>query len=100
MSVPLKDRNGITIPSKCLKNLEFRRKLNKTWVDQGSEVYKRSMKSQLCDNDIEMHSIHNDRKSPVAENFIRTLKAKIYKNMTAVSKNVYIDKLDGNQQYQ
>ena len=45
MSVPLKDRNGITIPSKCLKNLEFRRKLNKTWVDQGSEVYKRSMKS-------------------------------------------------------
>ena len=46
MSVPLKDRNGITIPSKSLKNLdEFRRKLNKTWVDQGSEVYKRSMKS-------------------------------------------------------
>ena len=43
-----------------------------------------------------MHSIHNDRESPVAENFIRTLKVKIYKNMTAVSKNVYIDKLDGN----
>ena len=33
-------------------------------------------------------------KSVVAERFIRTLKGKIYKCMTAVSKNVYIDKLD------
>ena len=43
-----------------------------------------------------MHSTHNDRESPVTENFIRTVKTKIYKNMTFVSKNVYIDKLDGN----
>ena len=28
------------------------------------------------------------------ERFIRTLKNKIYKHMTSVSKNVYIDKLD------
>ena len=33
-------------PQKFLKNLdEFGRKLNKIWVDQGSEVYNRSMKS-------------------------------------------------------
>ena len=44
--VSLKDRNVITVPKKFLKNLdEFRRKLNKIWVDQGSEVYNRSMKS-------------------------------------------------------
>ena len=41
-----------------------------------------------------MSSIHNEEKSAVVERFIRTLKTKIYKYMTSVSKNVYIDKLD------
>ena len=41
-----------------------------------------------------MYPTHNERKSVTAERFIRTLKNKIYKHMTAVSKNVYIDKLD------
>ena len=41
-----------------------------------------------------MYSTHNEVKSVVAERFIRTLKNKIHKHMTAVSKNVYIDKLD------
>ena len=40
-----------------------------------------------------MYSIHNERKSVVAERLIRTLKTKIYKYMTSVSKNVYIDRL-------
>ena len=41
-----------------------------------------------------MYSIHNEGKSVVAERCIRTLKNKIYKYMTSISKNVYIDKLD------
>ena len=41
-----------------------------------------------------MYSTNNEGKSVVAERFIRTLKTKIYKYMTAISKNVYIDKLD------
>ena len=41
-----------------------------------------------------MYSTHNEGKCVVAERFIRTLKNKIYKYMTLVSKNVYIDKLD------
>ena len=41
-----------------------------------------------------MYSIHNKGKSVVAERFIRILKTKIYKYMTSISKNVYIDKLD------
>ena len=41
-----------------------------------------------------MHSIRNKEKSVVAERFIRTLKTKIYKYMTSISKNVYINKLD------
>ena len=52
------------------------------------------MKSFLQNDDIEMYSTHNKGKSVVAERFIRTLKNKIYKYMTSVSKNVYIDKFD------
>ena len=52
------------------------------------------MKSWLKDNDIEMYSTHNEGKSVVPERFIRSFKAKIYKHMTSVPKNVYIDELD------
>ena len=41
-----------------------------------------------------MYSTYNEGKSVVAERFIRTLKNKIYKHMTAISKNVYFDVLD------
>ena len=41
-----------------------------------------------------MYSICKEGKSVVAERFIRTLKTKIYKYMTSISKNVYVDKLD------
>ena len=41
-----------------------------------------------------MYSTHNEGKSVVAERFIRTLKNKIYKYMTSISKNVFIDKLN------
>ena len=51
------------------------------------------MKSWLQDNDIVLYSTHNEGKSVVAEKCIKTLKDKIYKYMTSISKNVYIDKL-------
>ena len=70
------------------------RKPNKIWVDKGSQFYNSSFKIWLKDNDIEMYSIHNEGKSVVAETFVRTLKTNIYKYMTSLSKNVYIDKLD------
>ena len=38
--------------------------------------------------------MHNESKSVIAERIIRTLKKKIYKYMTSISKIVYIDKLD------
>ena len=41
-----------------------------------------------------MYSVHIEGKYVVAERFIRTLKTEIYKYMTSVSENVYIDKLD------
>ena len=41
-----------------------------------------------------MISIHNEGKSVIAERFIRTLKTKIYKYLSSLSKNVLIDKLN------
>ena len=69
-------------------------KPNKTWIDKGSEFYNKLMKSYLQDNDTELYSTHNDGKDFLAERFIRALNNKIYKYMTSVLKNVYIDKLD------
>ena len=93
--VPLKGKKGISIVNAFQKILDKSgRKPNKIWVDKGSEFYNSSFKKWLKDNDIEMYSIHNEGKSVVAERFIRTLKTKIYKYMTSISKNMYIDKLD------
>ena len=74
--------------------LHSKRKPNKIWVDKGSEFYNNFFKKFLKDNDIKLHLAPNERKSVEAERFIRILKKKIYKHMTSMSKNVYIDKLD------
>ena len=93
--VPLKDKTDISIVDAFQKIFyKSERKPNKVWVDKGSEFYNNSFKKCLKDNDIEMHSIHNEEKSVVAERFIRILKNKIYKYITALSKNVYNNKLD------
>ena len=103
--IPLKDKKGIGIvkafqsilkqSNRRVKGTSARHvKPNKIWVDKGSEFYNAFFKKLLRDNDIVMYSTHNEGKSVVAERFIRTLKSKIYKYMTSISKNVYIDKLD------
>ena len=103
--VPLKDKKDVSIVTafqSILKQSNRRAKgtsaqhvkPNKIWVDKGSEFYNASFKKWLQDNDIVMYSTNNEGKSVVAERFIRTLKNKIYKYMTSISKNVYIDKLD------
>ena len=93
--VPLKDKKGICIVN-AFQNILYKsnRKPNKIWEDKGSEFYNRSMKSWLEKNDVRMYLTHNEGKSVVADRFIRTIKNKIYKHMTSISKNVYIDKLD------
>ena len=93
--IPLKDKKDITITNAFQKILkESNRKSNKIWVQKGSELYHRSMKSWLEKNAIGIYSTDNEGKSLVAERFIRTLKNKIYKHMTSISDNIYIDKLD------
>ena len=93
--VPLKDKKGISVTNgfnKIIKQSET--KPNKIWVDQGSEFYNRVFKKWLSDSDIIMYSTYNEGKSVVAERFIRTLKNKLYKHMTASGKNAYYDVLD------
>ena len=95
--VRLKEKKSISTVKafqNILKQSNSKRKPNKIWVDKGSEFYNACFKKWLRDNDIAMYSTHNKGKSVVAERFIRTLKGKIYKYMTSISKNVYIDKLD------
>ena len=87
--VPLKVKKGLAFQKIVSKG----RKPNKIWVDQGSEFYNKIFKRFLKINNIEMNSTYNEVKSIVAERFIKTLKNKIFKHMTVVSKNVYFDVL-------
>ena len=93
--VPLKDKKGISIVNAFNKKIkQSGRKPNKIWVDQGSEFYNNVFKKWLSDSDIIMYSTYNEGKSVVVERFIRTLKNKLYKHMTATGKNVYYDALE------
>ena len=93
--IPLKDKKGISIVNAFNKIIkQSNRKPNKIWVDQGEEFYNNVFEKWLSDNDINMYSTYNEGKSVVAEIFIRTLKNKLYKHMTATGKNVYYDVLD------
>ena len=92
--VPLKDKKGSSIVNAFQKIVSEGRKPNKIWFDQGSEFYNNLFKRFLKINKIEMYSTYNEVKSVVTERFIRTLKNKIFKHMTAVSKNGYFDVLE------
>ena len=92
--VPLKDKKGLSIVNAFLEIISKGRKPNKIWVDRDSEFYNNSFKDFLKMNNIEMYSTYNEGKSVVAERFIKTLKNKIFKHMTAISKNVYFNVLD------
>ena len=92
--IPLKDKKGISIVNAFDKMIkQSNRKPNKIWVDQGGEFYNNGFEKWLSDNDINMYSTYNEGKSVVAERFIRTLKNKFYKHMTATGKNVYYNVL-------
>ena len=93
--IPLKDKKGISLLNAFDKIIkQYNRKPNKIWVDQGGEFYNNIFKKWLSDNHIIMYSTYNEGKSVVAERFIRTLKSKLYKHITAIGKSVYYDVLD------
>ena len=78
---PLKEKKGKTVLNAFIKKVnESNCKSNKSWVDQRRVV--KLMQEWLDNNDILMYSTHNEGKPVIAERFIKTLKAKIYKEMT------------------
>ena len=90
--LPLKYKKRISIVNTFQKIISEGRKLNKIWVDQGSEFYNNLFKQFLKINNTKMYSTYIEGKSVVAERLIRTLKSKIFKHI--ISKNVYFDVLD------
>ena len=70
----MKDKKSVTIVNTFQSILKDsnNRKPNKILVDNGSEFYNISFLKWLKDNDIEMHSTHNEGKSVAVERFIRT----------------------------
>ena len=92
--ISIKDKKGVSIVNAFQKIILEGKKRNKIWVDQGSELYNNSFKDFLKINNIEMYSTYNEGKSVVIERYIRTLKNKICKYITAISKDVYFDVLD------
>ena len=82
---PLKDKRGITIVKTFLKIVSKGHKPNKIWVDQSGEFYNNAFKRISKISDIEMNSTCNEGEFVVAKRFVRTLKNKIFKGMTAIS---------------
>ena len=62
--------------------------------DQGREFDNKIMQEWLNNNDILMYCTHNEGKSVIAERFIKTLKSKIYKEMTANDSKYYLSYLN------
>ena len=91
--IPIKDKKGTSIVDAFQKIISEERKPNKIWIDQGSEFNNNSVKDFLKINDVEICSTYKEGKSLVAERFLRTLKSKIFENMTGISKNLYFDVL-------
>ena len=73
---------------------ESNHKPNKLWVDQGKEFYNKLMQEWLNSSNILEYSTHNEGRSVTTEKFIKTLKAKIYKKMTANDSKSYLSYLN------
>ena len=92
---PMKDKKGKTVLKALMEIInESNRKANKLWVDLGREFYNELMKEWLKDNAILIYPTHNEGKSVITERFIKTLKSKIYKNMTANDNKSYLSYLN------
>ena len=91
----LKDKKGKIVLNAFIEIAnESNRKLNKLWVDQGREFYNKRMPGWFDNNDILMYSTHSEVKSVIIERFIKILKAKIYKKITANNNKSYLSYLN------
>ena len=81
---PLKDKKGKTVLNAFIEivNESIVNQINYGLIKEDNFIIK-LMQGWLDNNDILMYSTRNKGKSVIAERSIKTLKAKIYKKMTA-----------------
>ena len=92
---PLKNKKGKTALKAFMEIVnESNRKPHKLWVDQGREFYNKLMQEWLDNKDILLYSTNNEGKSVIPERFIKTLKSKIHKNITANNSKSYLSFLN------
>ena len=68
---------------------ESYRKPKKLWLDQGREFCNQIIQESLNNNDVLMYLTHKEGNLVIAEKFIKTLKIKTYKQMTANDSKSY-----------
>ena len=86
----LKDKKGKTVNAFIEIVNESNRKPNKLWTDQEREICSKLAQGCLENNDILMYFTPNKGKSVITESFIKTLKDKTYKKMTANDSKSYL----------
>ena len=81
---PLKHKKGKTVLNAFIEIVnQSNCKPNELCVNQGREFYSKLMQKWLDNDDILMYSTNEEGKSVIAERFINTRKAKLYKKMRA-----------------
>ena len=88
---PLKDKKVKTVSNAFIETVnESIRKLNRFWIGQGREFHNKLMQDRFENNDTLMYCTHNKGGFVIAERFIKTLKAKIYKTITTNDRKFYL----------
>ena len=91
----MKDKKSKTVLNAFMEIVnKSNRKPNKLWVDQRREFYNKLMQEWLDNNNTLIYSTHNESKSVIAERFIKALKSKICRKMTANDSKSHIPYLN------
>ena len=91
-TVPLRTKTGLEV-FQALASIFRENKPKMLWVDKGKQYYNRHVLDLLVKNKIQIYSTENEEKSSVCERWNRTIKTKMYKQVTIQNNTVYIDTL-------
>ena len=91
--VPLKDKKGETVAEAFKTILKEGRKPQYLWTDKGKEYYNKYLKDLVEKNKVTLYSTENEEKSSVCERWNRTIKTKMWKQLTVQGNTMYLDML-------
>ena len=97
-ALPLRRKDGnsmLAAMKTVLEEDDVFKGVSRIFVDRGKEFYNRPLQSYLENRRIKIYSVYSqETKSSIAERFIRTLKARLYRYMTAHNTLEYVSVLD------